>query len=82
VLGRKREGLSRYTGAVCAIQGWVTGWLPALLLLTGTYAAVAVPLAVALAVLAVVVFGGLWVVMVRRSGEPGAPVAPDRRVPA
>jgi len=82
VLGRKRESLSRYTGAVCAIQGWVTGWLPALLLLTGTYAAVAVPLAVALAVLAVVVFGGLYVVMVRRSGEPGTPVAPDRHVPA
>jgi hypothetical protein len=30
----------------------------------------------------VVVFGGLYVVMVRRSGEPGTPVAPDRHVPA
>ena len=36
VLGLKRGSLSRYTGAVCAIQGWVTAWVPALLLLTGS----------------------------------------------
>jgi hypothetical protein len=82
VLGLKRESLSRYTGAVCAIQGWVTAWVPAFLLLTGTYAAVAMPLAVVLAVFGVVVFGGLYVVMVRRAARPDAPVAPDRHVPA
>jgi hypothetical protein len=37
---------------------------------------------VALAVFAVVVFAGLYVVMVRRAGHPDAPVAPDRHVPA
>lgn len=82
VLGLRRESLSRYTGAVCAIQGWVTAWVPALLLLTGTYAAFAIPLAVTLAVFAVVVFGGLYIVMVRRATHPDAPVAPDRHVPA
>src|SRR6185312_15990837 len=77
VLGLKRDSLSRYTGAVCAIQGWVTAWIPALLLLTGTYAAVAVPLAVVLAVFGVVVYAGLYVVLVRRAP---APAAPDRPV--
>lgn len=33
VLGLKRDGLTRYTGAVRAIQGWVTGTIPAFLLL-------------------------------------------------
>ncbi|HEY0689660.1 MAG TPA: AmiS/UreI family transporter [Kribbella sp.] len=28
VLGLKRDGLTRCTGAVCAIQGWVTGTVP------------------------------------------------------
>ncbi len=83
VLGRKQEGLSRYTGAVCAIQGWVTAWLPALLLLTGSYASVSGLLAAVLAVFAVVVFGGLYVTMVRRRQDgPSTPVPDDRHVPA
>lgn len=73
VLGLKREGLSRYTGAVCAIQGWVTAWVPAFLLLTGNYTAYSTAVAVALAIFAVVVFGGLYVTMGRR----GTPVAPS-----
>ncbi|BBF98828.1 MULTISPECIES: AmiS/UreI family transporter [Pseudonocardia] len=82
LLGLKQERLGRYTGAVCAIQGWVTAWFPALLLLTGAYAQFAGTLAVALAVFGVVVYGGLLVVLGRRSD--GAPVAPaeDRNVPA
>lgn len=73
VLGLKREGLSRYTGAVCAVQGWVTAWVPAFLLLTGTYAANSAAVAIVLAVVAVVVFGGLYVMMVRRGvGAPSA----------
>jgi hypothetical protein len=68
VLGLKRDGLSRYTGAVCAIQGWVTGWLPALLLLTGRYNDVKTPLTIALAVFGVLVFGGLFLRM--RTGTP------------
>lgn len=35
LLGRGMEELGRYTGAVAAIQGWVTGAIPAFLLLTG-----------------------------------------------
>jgi putative amide transporter protein len=81
VLGLKRENLSRYTGAVCAIQGWVTAWLPAFLLLTGRYAAYSTQIAIALAVFAVVVFGGLYVTMGRRgaSATPSAP-APGEHV--
>lgn len=74
LLGLKRESLGRYTGAVCAIQGWVTGWIPALLLLTGGYAAVSGALAVVLAVFGVVVFGALfWWLGSDRSGQ----VAPE-----
>jgi hypothetical protein len=82
VLGLKRESLSRYTGAVCAIQGWVTAWIPAFLLLTGRYNDYKNPLAIALAVFAVVVFGGLYVRM-RHAQTPVAPAAPaGRHVPA
>jgi hypothetical protein len=56
LLGLKWEGIGRYTGAVCAIQGWVTGWIPALLLLIGVEAGVAATLAVVLAIFGVVVF--------------------------
>ena len=60
VLGLKRERLTRYTGAVCAIQGWVTGTIPAFLLLTGTWQGNQNTAAVALAVFGVVVFAVLY----------------------
>lgn len=72
LLGRKREGIGRYTGAVCAIQGWVTAWVPALLLLTGVYARLGVPLAVGLAIFGVVVFAAL-IPWARRSPTPATP---------
>lgn len=59
LLGRKRDGIGRYTGAVCAIEGWVTAWIPAFLLLTGTYTAIGPRLAIGLAVFGVVVFAAL-----------------------
>ena len=37
VLGLGKRGLTRYTGAVAAIAGWVTGAIPAFLLLTGVW---------------------------------------------
>ena len=40
------------------------------------------PLAVVLAPFGVLVYGGLYVVLVRRAGNHDAPVAPDRHVPA
>lgn len=60
VLGLKRDGLTRYTGAVCAIQGWVTGTIPAFLLLTGRYSENENTVAVTLAVFGVIVFGLLY----------------------
>jgi hypothetical protein len=60
VLGLKRENLTRYAGAVCAIQGWVTAWAPAFLLMTGGYNAYKTQIAIVLAIFAIVVFGGLW----------------------
>ncbi|WP_028923217.1 AmiS/UreI family transporter [Pseudonocardia acaciae] len=75
VLGLKRESLSRYTGAVCAIQGWVTAWLPAFLLLTGRYNDYVGPLTIALVVFGVVVFVGLYVRMRKGGAQPVEPAA-------
>ena len=72
LLGQKRDGIGRYTGAVCAIQGWVTGWIPAFLLLTGAYDRVGAPLAIALAIFGVVVFTAL-IPWARRPRSPAAP---------
>ncbi len=60
LLGRGRESLGRYTGAVAAVQGWVTGAIPAFLLLTGGWQELASEkLAVGLAIFGVIAFGGL-----------------------
>ncbi|MDD7939466.1 AmiS/UreI family transporter [Actinomycetospora lutea] len=72
LLGRKRDGIGRYTGAVCAIQGWVTAWIPAFLLLTGVYTEIGVPLAIGLAIFGVVVFAAL-IPWARRSRAPATP---------
>ena len=83
MLGLKRDRLSRYTGAVCAIQGWVTAWVPALLLLTGVYGTISGVVAVVLAVFGVVVFGALYVVMVRRANNgPSTTVSEEQHAPA
>ena len=64
LLGRKQETLGKYTGAVAMVQGWVTGALPAFLLLTGHLDFIgASTFATILAVFAVVVFGALFVRM-------------------
>jgi len=61
LLGKKRDELGRYTGAVAAIQGWVTGAVPAFLILTDRLKDIdANTLATTYAVFAVVVFGGLF----------------------
>src|SRR4051794_29537651 len=76
LLGRKRDGIGRYTGAVCAIQGWVTGWIPAFLLLTGSYDRIGVPLAIGLAIFGVVVFAALIPWARREQQRPPATPAP------
>ncbi len=64
LLGRRLEALGKYTGAVAAIEGWVTGALPAFLLLTGHLDFLAArTFATILAVFAVVAFGALFFVM-------------------
>ena len=60
VLARGRDDLSRFTGGVAAVQGWVTGALPAFLLLTGNWGENGTAWAVAYAVFGVVVFGALY----------------------
>ncbi len=60
VLGLGQDHLSRYTGAVAAIQGWVTGALPAFLLLTDNWSGSNNGWAIAYAVFGLVVFGLLY----------------------
>lgn len=60
LLGLGKESIGRYTGAVAAIQGWVTGVAPAFLLLTGYWTKYVNTYAVILAVFGIVVFGGLY----------------------
>lgn len=67
LLGLGWEGLGRYTGAVAAIQGIVTGAIPAFLLMTGEWGDTADTYAIALAVFGVVAFGGLWFLLPRGS---------------
>ncbi|MER6949437.1 AmiS/UreI family transporter [Nonomuraea sp. NPDC000554] len=69
VLGLKRTQISRYTGWVTAIQGWVTGAIPAFLILTGYWRNPSL-YAIILAVFGVVVFAGLW--PLTREREPAA----------
>lgn len=81
LLARGKETIGRYTGAVAAIQGWVTGALPAFLLLTGNIDFVsAETFATVLAVLAVVAFAGLAFTM--RAPSPAAPATPATPAPA
>ena len=82
VLGLKIESLTKYTGAVCAIQGWVTGWAPAFLLLTGRYAGYKNQLALALAVFGVVVFGFLFVRLRPGRAAPAQTGPRGQQVPA
>ena len=64
LLGRGRDSLGRYTGAVAVVQGWVTGAIPAFLLLTeGWQEFASKDLAIGLAVFGVVVFGALAVLV-------------------
>lgn len=61
LLARKMDGLGRYTGAVAAVQGWVTGAIPAFLILTGRINDISAnTLAIILAVFAIVVFAALY----------------------
>ncbi|ANH39359.1 Acid-activated urea channel [Nocardioides dokdonensis FR1436] len=71
VLGLGHDELARYTGAVAVVQGWLTGVVPAFLLMTGSWAGNIDTAAIVLAVAAVVLFGGAYP---RYRGRPAAPV--------
>jgi hypothetical protein len=60
VLGLGKVHLTRYTGAVAAIEGWVTAAIPAFLLLGGRWVAYNRITAIVLAVVAVVAFAALY----------------------
>jgi hypothetical protein len=72
VLGLGKVGLSRYTGAVAAIEGWITGVVPAFLLLSGRWLDYNRTAAIVLVIVAVVAFGALY----PRLREHSTPVAP------
>lgn len=63
VLGLGLANFGRYTGAVCAIQGIVTGAIPAFLLLTGNWGDNTDAAAIALAIGGILVFAALWPVL-------------------
>lgn len=79
LLALKKDSIGRYTGAVAAIEGIVTGAIPAFLLLTGNWTDNADWYAVALAVFAVVVFGALYFLYPQL--RQGAPASPPESVP-
>ena len=80
LLGLGIGSLGRYTGAVTAIEGWVTGAIPAFLLLTGNWGKHDTATAIALAIFGVVVFAALYPVLGRRRPGPATspPSQPDR----
>ena len=63
LLGLGWESLGRYTGAVAAIEGIVTGAIPSFLLMTGRWADNVDTTAVVLAIFGVVAFVALWPVL-------------------
>ena len=70
LLGLKMDSLGRYTGAVAAIQGWVTGAIPAFLLLTGNWTQHTNAIAIALAIFGVIVFAALYPMLGRPTPGP------------
>ncbi|MEV6841509.1 AmiS/UreI family transporter [Streptomyces sp. NPDC051133] len=59
LLGLGKESLTSYVGWVTAIEGWVTGVVPAFLLLSGYWKHPS-ETAIALGIFGIVVFGALW----------------------
>ena len=71
LLGLRMDGLGRYTGAVAAIEGWVTGAIPAFLLLTGNWVKHTNATAIALAIFGVIVFAALYPVLRQAQARHG-----------
>lgn len=73
VLSLGQTSLTRYTGAVCATQGLLTGWLPALLLLGGDLLPISITNELAIALF--VVLAGLSIVYYFTVKTPSAALA-------
>jgi putative amide transporter protein len=76
VLGLGQVELTRYTGAVAALQGITTAAIPAFLLLTDNWAGNTNTAAAMLAVFGVVVYGALLAVLRPRAGARVPPQRP------
>ncbi|MCU1378564.1 MAG: ureI [Acidimicrobiales bacterium] len=81
LLGLKVDSITRYTGAVAAIQGWVTGTIPAFLLLTGNWDDNNNWYGVALAIFSVVAYAGLYFFFPQLRGMPSRRRAARAGVP-
>ncbi|MEO3798094.1 AmiS/UreI family transporter [Nonomuraea sp. B10E15] len=79
LLGLKRTRITRYTGWVTAIQGWVTAAIPAYMTLAGYWRDTRL-FAIILAVFGVVVFAVLW--PLTRHGEPAAAAPEEAEEPS
>jgi putative amide transporter protein len=78
LLGRGAEGFTRYTGAVAAVEGWVTAAIPAFLLLTGQWGRADTATALVLAVFGVVVFAALSVAVRPGRATRARPELPEQ----
>ena len=71
LLALGKGALGKYTGMVAAVQGWITGAIPALLLLTGNWSDNINLFAIILAVAGVAVYAGGYVLLPQlRTEEP------------
>lgn len=77
LLARGHVGLARWTGAVAAVEGIVTGAVPAFMLLTGTWEDNTGTAAIVLAAIAVVTFVGSYPVLHRSARRHPLPDAPS-----
>ncbi len=75
LLGLGWDRIGRYTGAVCATQGIVTGAIPAFLLLTGEWADRVDIATVVLAIFGVLAFGAYWFMVGEDAVEAVEPAA-------
>jgi hypothetical protein len=80
VLGLGQANLTRYTGAVAAIEGWVTGALAAFVLLTGNWGKHDNVYAWAYAIFGIVVFAALYVYLRARGAVSTSTASPTPAV--
>ncbi|MFR9807171.1 AmiS/UreI family transporter [Pseudonocardia sp. RS010] len=73
LMGKEVGRITRYTGAVALIQGWITAAIPAFVLLIGWWRFADTRVAIGLAIFGVVVFGLLYPRLTRPSADTTPP---------